>query len=415
MKDHAQDERFMQRALELAHAGAALVSPNPMVGAVLVQQEGGATTIVGEGSHRYEGMKHAEVLALEAAGKRAHGSTLYINLEPCCHTGRTAPCTDALSRAGVKRVVAAMADPNPMVAQKGFSQLREAGVEVEVGLMAAEARKLNEAFAKFITTKTPLVTLKAGMTLDGKIALPPADSQPSSPPNSTTTSGWITSAEAREHVQQLRHQSDAIMVGVGTVLADDPLLTDRTGLPRRRTLQRVIFDSRLRLPLNSRMVTTAKDDVIVFCAFAEEKKKRELEARGVKVEQIPVYAGSELNVSGGAPLKSADGRPDMRGLVRRLGELEITSLLIEGGSLINWSALASGIVDKVFFFYAPKVLGGGSVPFAAGEGFHSMQEAAAIKSVELHRFGQDFAVEGYLRDPYETALSASGPQLVGPA
>jgi diaminohydroxyphosphoribosylaminopyrimidine deaminase/5-amino-6-(5-phosphoribosylamino)uracil reductase len=265
---------------------------------------------------------------------------------------------------------------------------------VETGLFEAEARRINEAFAKYILTRRPLVTLKSGMTLDGKIAPPPGDSlNPTALGAIGATGGWITSEEARAHVQELRHESDAIMVGVGTIIADDPLLTDRTGMPRRRPLLRVVLDSRLRLPLESRLVKTAKGDVLVFCSFAEEKKKRELEQHGARVEQVP--------------LGSNDGRPDLSRVAERLGEMEIASLLIEGGALVNWAALAAGIVDKVFFYYAPKILAGtGAVPFATGAGFRRMSEAAVVKDVTLHRFGEDFAVEGYIRDPYATLEAA---------
>jgi diaminohydroxyphosphoribosylaminopyrimidine deaminase/5-amino-6-(5-phosphoribosylamino)uracil reductase len=380
-----QDEQFMRQALELAREGAALASPNPRVGAVVV---GASGEVVGTGFHTYDGVKHAEVLALEKAGAEARGGTLYINLEPCCHQGRTAPCTDAVVAARVKRVVIAMTDPNPRVAGRGVEKLSAAGITVETGLLRNEARHLNEAFAKYILNKLPLVTLKSGMTLDGKIAPPPGDPfSPSMLGIGGATGGWITSVEARKHVQQLRHESDSILVGVGTIIADDPLLTDRTGLPRHRPLLRVVMDSRLRLPLESRLVKTVKDDVLVFCSFAEEKKREALEEHGVRVEQVGLGLG--------------DGRPDLKKIVARLGEMEITSLMIEGGAIVNWAALASDIVDKVFFYYAPKILAGaGSVPFARGAGFRKINDAAVIKNIVLHRFGEDFAVEGYVRDPY---------------
>jgi diaminohydroxyphosphoribosylaminopyrimidine deaminase/5-amino-6-(5-phosphoribosylamino)uracil reductase len=382
-----QDERFMRQALELARRGSGLTSPGARVGAVIVDTAG---QLVGEGFYTFEGIKHAEVLALEQAGSRARGGTIYLNLEPHCHQGRTPPCTDALIAAGIKCVIAAVADPNPKVAGKGFEQLGAAGIAVEIGLLEAEARRLNEAFARHVLTGLPLVTLKSGMTLDGKIAPPPGDSfNPSALGATGATGGWITSEQARAHVQELRHESDAIMVGVGTIIADDPLLTDRTGLPRRRPLLRVVLDSRLRCPLESRLVKTAKDDVLIFCSFAEEKKRRKLEEQGIRVEQVP--------------LGSSDGRPDLTRIVARLGELELTSLLIEGGALVNWTAIASGVVDKVFLYYAPKILaGGGSVPFAGGEGFRRLSEAAQVKDIVLHRFGEDFAVEGYLRNPYQS-------------
>ena len=377
----------MRYALELARRGTALTSPGARVGAVVTDNQG---QLVGSGFYTFDGIKHAEVLALEQASPRAQGGTIYLNLEPHCHQGRTPPCTDAIIAAGIARVVAAMPDPNPKVSGKGFAQLRAAGIAVETGLFAGEARRINEAFARYIVSHRPLVTLKSGMTLDGKIAPPPGDSfNPSALGATGATGGWITSETARAHVHELRHESDAIMVGVGTIIADDPLLTDRTGLPRRLPLLRVVLDSRLRCPLESRLVKTAKDDVLIFCSFAEEKKKRALEEHGIRVEQMPL--GSNSN----------DGRPDLARIAARLGELAVTSLLIEGGALVNWGALAAGIVDKVFLYYAPKILAGaGSVPFAGGEGYRRLSEAAQVKDIVLHRFGEDFAVEGYLRDPY---------------
>jgi diaminohydroxyphosphoribosylaminopyrimidine deaminase/5-amino-6-(5-phosphoribosylamino)uracil reductase len=395
------DSVHLNRALELAALGVGLASPNPCVGAVVVDAQG---QVAGEGTHRYAEVAHAETIALQAAGTRARGATLYINLEPCSHQGRTGPCVEALIQAGVQRVVAAMPDPNPVVAGRGFARLRSAGIEVEVadGVLRQSAQHLNEAFAKYIQHGTPLVTLKAGLTLDGRMAPAPGHRRPEGAPSGGTP---ITSEASCAHVQQMRHASDAILVGVGTVLADDPLLTDRTGEPRRRPLLRVVFDSRLRLPLDSRLVRSAQDDVLVFCAFAEEKRRRELESRGIRVEQLPLYAGDYALVVGGPPIRTADGRPDMRALVKRLGEMEITSLLIEGGALVNWAALAAGVVDKVFLFYAPRIMGGeGAVPFAGGEGFRDMGEAAHVQRYTLHRFGEDFAVEGYLKDPYGMSL-----------
>jgi diaminohydroxyphosphoribosylaminopyrimidine deaminase/5-amino-6-(5-phosphoribosylamino)uracil reductase len=376
---------FLRRAIELAQRGAGLTSPNPRVGAVLVDAEG---EVVGSGFHTYDGVKHAEVLAIEQAGPKARGATLYINLEPCSHQGRTGPCADAVIAAGIRRVVASMSDPNPQVSGEGFARLRAAGVELATGILEEDAKQINEAFAKYIRHGTPLITLKAAMTLDGKIAPPPGNDQ--APPThgaGGNTGGWITSEQARTHVHELRHENDAIMVGVGTVIADDPLLTDRSGLLRRRPLLRVIVDSLLRLPLESRVVKTAQNDVLVLCSFAEQSKKQRLLDHGIRVEQVP-YA-------------STDGRPSMAGVVKRLGELEITSMIIEGGAMVNGAALASGIVDKVFLYYAPKILAGtGAIPFAAGEGFRKMSDAARVRSLRLHRFGEDFAVEGYVRDPY---------------
>ena len=378
------DEQFLRRAFELARQGFGLTSPNPNVGAVIAKGD----EVLGTGFHTYDGMKHAEIIALDQAGPKAKGATLYVNLEPCSHEGRTGPCADAIIAAGVRRVVSSIEDPNPQVSGQGFARLRAAGVEVASGFLEDEARRINAAFAKYIRHRTPLITLKAAMTLDGKIAPPPTEApKPFAAGAGGSTGGWVTSAAARTHVQELRHQHDAIMVGVGTIVADDPLLTDRSGLPRRRPLLRLIVDSHLRLPHDLRVVKTAKDDVLVLCSLAEEGKKRALQNLGIRVEQIS------------PPMP--DGRPDMLGVARRLGELEITSLLIEGGAKVNWAALASGVVDRVFLYYAPKILAGDvSVPFAAGPGFRRMSDAAYVKSLRLHRFGEDFAVEGYLRDPY---------------
>lgn len=378
-----KDAHWLRRALQLAEKSFGVASPNPNVGAVLVNDDNVA---IGEGFHSYDGVKHAEVLAIEQAGKRAAGATLYINLEPCSHHGRTGPCAEAVIAAGIRRVVACMPDPNPAVSGRGFARLRQAGVQIASGLLEDEARSINDAFAKYIRYRLPLVTLKAGMTLDGKIAPPPEDMAGGGSAGGPT-GGWITSEEARQHVQQLRHQHDAILVGVGTIIADNPQLTDRSGLPRRRPLLRVVMDSHLRLPLQSRVAQTAARDVIVFCSFAEEKKKQQLLDHGIQVEQV---------TSSGV-----DGRPELAAICSRLAEHEITSVMIEGGALVNWTALASGVADKIFFYYAPKILAGtGSVPFAAGPGFRRISEAAHLKSFRLHRFGEDFAVEGYLRDPY---------------
>ena len=387
MPDHSADEQLLRQALDLARQGVGLASPNPLVGVVIVDTHG---AVVGTGTHTYEGVTHAEVRALTQASNKAKGGTLYINLEPCSHHGRTPPCTEAVIAAGIRRVVASMPDPNPLVSGQGFERLRAAGVQVEVGGREGQARRLNETFARYIRHGTPLVTLKAAMTLDGKIAPPPADALQRG--DGTPPGGWITSDVARAHVQELRHQHDALLVGVGTILADDPLLTDRSGRQRRRPLLRVILDSRLRLPLDSRLVQSVTNaagsqDVLVFCSSDDENKRTQLQERGVRVEKLP----STL----------PDGRPDMPAILRKLGQLEITSVMIEGGATVNWTALAAGVVDKVFLYYAPKILAGtGSIPFAAGAGFPRISEAAQVKSLHLHRFGEDFAVEGYLRDPY---------------
>jgi diaminohydroxyphosphoribosylaminopyrimidine deaminase/5-amino-6-(5-phosphoribosylamino)uracil reductase len=346
-------------------------------------------TVIGTGSHTFDGVKHAEILALEHAGERARDATLYVNLEPCSHQGRTGPCADAMIASGISRVVACMQDPNPLVSGQGFAKLRDAGITVSCGVFEEQGKALNESFAKYIRRRVPLVTLKAAMTLDGKIAPPPTQSSNRAErmAGDTSRSAWITGEATRAHVQELRHQTDAILVGVGTVIADDPLLTDRSGRPRRRPLLRVILDSRLRLPVESSIVKTAREDVLVLFSLAEEQKQKQLQKLGIRVQQLPTAA--------------SDGHPDMAAVVRFLGEMEITSLMIEGGAMVNAAALTSGIVDKVFLYYAPRILAGtASVPFAGGAGFANINDAAYVKSICMHRFGEDFAVEGYLKDPY---------------
>jgi diaminohydroxyphosphoribosylaminopyrimidine deaminase/5-amino-6-(5-phosphoribosylamino)uracil reductase len=391
MVNHNHDELFMKQALELARQGVGLASPNPYVGAVIVDERG---RIVGRGFHTYEGKKHAEVLAIEEASESARGNTLYINLEPCSHTGRTGPCADAVIAAGIHRVVAAMRDPNPLVAGKGFERMRAAGVDVVEGILEREARRLNESFSRFIRTRMPFGVLKTAMTLDGKISAPGVSRNPTAL-GSGQASIYITGEESLKKVHELRHENDAIMVGVGTVIADDPLLTDRSGKPRRRNLMRVILDSRLRLPVDSRVVKTCHKDVIVFCSFGEEKKRKELESHGVIVEQVQL-AG--LQVVGGADAVPHDGRPDLARVFRRLGEMDITSVLVEGGAMVNWACLRADVIDKIWLFYAPKLLGGdGAVPFLSS-GHSQMSDATRVKNIAVHRFGDDFAVEGYLRE-----------------
>jgi diaminohydroxyphosphoribosylaminopyrimidine deaminase/5-amino-6-(5-phosphoribosylamino)uracil reductase len=362
---------YLREALDLARRGRALASPNPMVGAVLVREG----EVVGRGYHTWEGRRHAEVIALDQAGPKARGATLYINLEPCSHEGRTPPCADALIAAGVSRVVAALEDPNPRVSGGGFQKLREAGIEVELDrAFAAEAGKLNEPFIHFMRTGRPLVTLKCAVTLDGKIAAPDGNE------------GWITSERARAHVQQLRHDSDAILTGIGTVLADDCRLTDRTGLPRARPLLRVVLDSQLRLPLTSAMAREAHGDlVVVGTSAAPEERRRALEDAGV---EVLIFDGP-------------GGRADLARTVAWLGERRCLSLMIEAGSKINWAALDSGLVNKIFFYYGMKILGGTqSLPLAGGLGRRSRSDAIPVRNVTLHPIPPDeFAVEGYLCSP----------------
>lgn len=350
----------MDHALDLARRGVGLTSPNPAVGAVVVRDG----QIAGRGFHTWAGVKHAEIVALSEAGERARGSTVYVTLEPCSHHGRTGPCADALIQAGVARVVAAMEDPNPDVAGQGFERLRAAGVEVEIAHeYAVEAAQINEAFIHAMRTGRPLVTLKAALTLDGKIAARGGDT------------GWITSEEARAHAQTLRHSSDAILTGIGTVLADDPLLTDRTGMERSRPLLRIVVDSKLRIPLGSRMVESACDDLVVFTSpEADAGRRAELERRGVRV---------------------VDGGLDT--VIDYLARGKYRSLLIEAGAGVNGSALDAGMVDKIFFYYAPKILGGLDSLSAVGGAGHSRSDAVRLERLTIHNIAAgEFAVEAYV-------------------
>ena len=372
----AAETTFMDRALHLAEQGVALTSPNPMVGAILVREG----RIVGEGFHVYEQLRHGEIVALEAAGATARGATLYINLEPCCHTGRTGPCTQALIAAGVARVVAAMADPNPAVAGRGFEQLRAAGIEVSVGLREAQAQRLAESFAKWIASKRPLVTLKSALTLDGQLVL----TQQRGKTRRSEKNRWISSIESRAEVQHMRHASDALLTGIGTILVDDPLLTDRTGLARRRKLLRVVMDSRLRLPVRSKLVHSADGDLLVFTRAKDNSPKaRALRLAGVEVVRL---------VGRGA-------KPDLNQAIAQLGSREILSVLLEAGATLNSAALAAGVVDKMRIFIAPKIAG-----FAGRGGApKGLQAARELHNVTMAQFGPDFAIEGYLQDVYRTS------------
>ena len=357
----------MARALELARRGIALAHPNPVVGAVLVK--GGR--VIGEGFHVYDNRDHAEILTLKQAGKKARGATLYVTLEPCCTTGRTGPCTKAIIAAGVRRVIAAMKDQNPAVAGRGFAELKRARISVHAGSGEEAARAMNEDFAKWIRVGLPFVILKTALTLDGKIA---------AREGSTT---WITSEASRAEVQRIRHAADGLLTGIGTVLADDPRMSDRTGEPRRRRLLRAVVDSRLRLPLRSTLVKSAEGDVMVFTLQpADSPRARALERAGVQIVRVPARRG----------------HVDLRAVIRELGKREILNLVIEAGAELNGAALEAGIVDKMILFYAPKIVGSG-IPVAqiAPSWF---AKSPALTNLKLSRYGPDFAVEGYFHDVY---------------
>ncbi|MBV8552421.1 MAG: bifunctional diaminohydroxyphosphoribosylaminopyrimidine deaminase/5-amino-6-(5-phosphoribosylamino)uracil reductase RibD [Acidobacteriaceae bacterium] len=359
---------FMEEALELARQGRGRTSPNPAVGAVVVRDG----KVIGRGFHTWAGVDHAEIVALREAGKDARGAALYITLEPCSHQGRTGPCADVVIQSGIARVVAAMQDPNPQVSGEGFERLRRAGVEVVLeDEHTAAAERLNEAFVHFMRTGRPLVTVKAALTLDGKIAAP------------QDNIGWITSEVARADVQQVRHLSDAILTGLGTVREDDCLLTDRSGLERARPLLRIVLDSQLRIPLTSKMITSAKNDVLLVCTSAAPAERRKaLEDRGVQVLVADGLAG----------------RTDPRKILDYLSEKRYLSLMVEAGSHVNWTMLDSQIADKVLFYYAPKILGGlKSLPVAGGQGRMRRADAMLLDRVTIHPISQnEFAVEAYL-------------------
>jgi len=368
----------MQRALELARKGVGLASPNPTVGCVIVHDG----QVVGEGFHQYEWRDHAEIVALKSAGQKARGSTLYVALEPCNHAGRTGPCTEAIIGAGVQRVVAAMEDPNPANSGRGFEQLREAGIQVVKGFCEEEAHRLNEAFVCWIRTKKPFVTLKSALTLDGQIALSKSRENSGKKSGKRPRSAWITSEESRAEVHRMRHASDALLTGIGTILADDPLLTDRSGLPRRKRLLRVVLDSKLRLQPKSRIVATADNDLLVFTrASPKSAKARKLQNAGVEILSA----------------KSKSGRIDLQAVLAELGRREILSVLLEAGPTLNGAALAADAVHKVFLFYAPKIAGSNKVPFVFG----SNLRLPALQKVSTFQFGPDIAIEGYLLDLYK--------------
>jgi len=358
----------MVRALTLALRGVALAHPNPIVGAVIVKNG----RVVGEGFHDYDKRDHAEIVALKQAGTTARGATLYVTLEPCCTVGRTGPCTNAIIDARIRRVVAAMADPNPAVAGRGFTELRRAGIRVDTGTCEEEARRWNEDFAKWIRTGLPLVTLKTALTLDGQIAMRPG--------HSTSISGGAS----RDSVQQLRHEADALVTGIGTVLVDDPRLTDRTGESRRRRLLRAILDSKLRLPLKSKLVKSAKDDVIVFTSQSPASAKaRALSRAGVEVLRV----------------RPNGGRVDLLEVARELGQREMLNVLLEAGAELNGAALKAGIVDKMILFYAPRIMGTGGVPMAQISSDWFLN-APALKDFRVISCGEDFVFEGYVHDVY---------------
>lgn len=364
---NAKDKDYMRMALDLAAKATGRTSPNPMVGAAVVRNG----QIVGEGYHARAGTPHAEVHALRRAGDNARGSTLYVTLEPCCHYGRTGPCTEAIIKAGIDRVVLAMADPNPLVAGKGVQRLRESGIKVDCGIMENEARKLNEVFIKFITTRLPFVVMKTAMSLDGKIATTRGESQ------------WITGPKAREYVHHLRDRYDAILVGVGTVLADNPSLTTRLPGVQGRDPVRIILDSMASSPVKSKVFNQQSESstIIVTSPEAPADKVSALRDAGAEIIQVPLDEnGINLLL-----------------LLQELGSREITSVLVEGGAKVNGSFTYNKLVDKVYWFIAPQIIGGDAAPSpVGGKGIPILNDALQISDITMHSLGKDICIEGYV-------------------
>ena len=366
----------MRRALQLAVETIGLASPNPQVGCVLTLNG----EIIGEGAHLYDNGDHAEIVALKQAAARGlspRGATAYVTLEPCSHHGRTPPCANALIAAGIARCVIATQDPNPQVSGKGIARLRSANIEVTLGVLEQAARDLNEAFAHFIQHRTPFVALKAALSSDGKLAPPPALRQSNHP-------HWLTGPAARNEVHLLRHAADAVLTGIGTVLTDNPLLTDRSGKPRRRPLLRVILDTHLRIPLESQLVRTASNDLLILCGtLASRSKAATLGSLGVEVDQVPDYAG----------------HLSLPGVLAALAERDILSLLLECGSHLNGAFLRQNLVDKSVLFYAETNLGENAIPFA--EDIPSAQTfEQSLSRITRTTFGPDTCITGYLHAPW---------------
>jgi diaminohydroxyphosphoribosylaminopyrimidine deaminase/5-amino-6-(5-phosphoribosylamino)uracil reductase len=356
-------ERFILVALGLARRGFSYTSPNPVVGAVVVK--GGK--IIARGWHRRAGLAHAEAEAIKKAGRRARGADLYVTLEPCCHHGRTPPCTASIIAAGIRRVFIGMKDPNPQVKGRGIRELKRAGMEVRTGFLEKRCRTLNEAYIKYITTGRPFVTLKLAATLDGRIA------------TKTGESRWITGIEARRYVHRMRTRADAVMVGSGTVIKDNPRLTAR--LSRGKSPVRVVVDTEFKTPLSSRVFSSRGGRVLVFTT--EKASKRKIKSARDKGAEVIVVQGAADGVS----LKRA---------MAELGRREVTSLIVEGGSTLAASAVKQGVVDKIFYFISPMILGGDGLPSIAALGIKNLGKGIKLSEISIKRLGRDIMVEGYI-------------------
>jgi len=363
-----REDYFMGEALKLAKKGAGRVSPNPMVGAVVVKNG----KIIGKGYHRFFGGAHAEINAIESAGKAVKGADMYVTLEPCSHFGKTPPCVDALIDSGIRKVFIGMVDPNPVVSGKGVRKLKKAGIALKTGILDLKCRRLNESFVKYITKKEPFVILKSAVSLDGKIASYKGDSK------------WITCEKSRRLVHRMRFESDAVMAGVGTVIADDPLLNVRLFKKAKKEPFRVIVDSSLKIPLGSNVL---KPDFAEKTIVAVSKEK----SVSKKAEVIKNMGAQVISVS------AKNKRIDLKVLSRILAKKGIARILLEGGSEVNAAALEAGIVDKIMLFYSPKLIGGKKAfSLIGGQGKPLISDAVKIDDLSIRRIGMDFVVEGYV-------------------
>jgi diaminohydroxyphosphoribosylaminopyrimidine deaminase/5-amino-6-(5-phosphoribosylamino)uracil reductase len=362
--DLSEKERWMRLALSLAKKGEGRVSPNPMVGAVVVKNG----RLIAQGYHRYFGGPHAEVEVIRVAKEEARGSTLYVTLEPCSHYGKTPPCTQAIIRAGIQQVIIATLDPNPINSGQGIQELQSAGIETELGICEEEAKKVNEAFFKFMKKRIPFVIVKAASSLDGKIATCKGESK------------WITGEESREFAHRLRDKVDAVLVGVNTVIKDDPALL----APSKNNFARIILDSKLRIPLNSRVLENQdKADTFIFTTSGADKQKlRELESKGIKIVIVREEDGGRVNIEE---------------VLKKLGGLEIMILLVEGGGEVIGSFFDKRLVDKLFLFLAPRIMGGRDSPtWVEGKGVNLLSQTPHIQISSLRRIGEDLFLEGYV-------------------
>ncbi|HAG51385.1 MAG: riboflavin biosynthesis protein RibD [Deltaproteobacteria bacterium GWC2_42_51] len=368
-----RNQKFMQAAIALAKKGIGKTSPNPAVGAVIVKND----RIIGKGYHKKAGLAHAEINAMRQAGVRARGADMYVTLEPCNRFGRTPPCADAIIKAGIKSVYVGMKDPNPLIRGAGIRHLRNAGINVEDEILIKESADINRPYIKYITTKKPFVTLKLASTIDGRIATQAAESK------------WITGKEARKFAHKMRSNADAVMVGIGTILKDDPELTVR--LIKGKNPIKIVVDNRLRIPINAKVLNPKKGDVIIATTKGRGQKSEARSQRNKKIKTLKAK-GAEVLM-----LPSKMGEVDLIALMKELGKKEITSLIVEGGSRLAASAIKEGIVDKVAVFYAPKILGKEGLPMIGELAIKRLKDAIGLSELKCRKVGEDILVEGYLK------------------